>query len=96
LVNAVYAIESSGKIVVKTNIDENNAYIRIIDDGCGISKDDLSKITDPFFTTKPPGEGTGLGLSITYNIISEHNGSIEFESELNKGTVVNVILPLHD
>lgn len=93
LTNAVYAIGDKGKIVVKTDLDANNAYVSITDNGCGISKENLTKITDPFFTTKPPGQGTGLGLSITYSIISEHGGTLEFDSEKGKGTTVNVILP---
>lgn len=91
--NAIYAIEGKGKIVVRTDIDENSAQISIVDNGCGISKENLTKITDPFFTTKPPGQGTGLGLSITYSIISEHGGSLEFSSEKGEGTTVKIVLP---
>ena len=55
--------------------------------------ENLNKITDPFFTTKAPGKGTGLGLSITYNIIREHGGTLDFKSEINKGTTAIVLLP---
>ncbi|MCG8699837.1 MAG: ATP-binding protein, partial [Bacteroidales bacterium] len=71
-----------------------DTIIKISDNGIGIDKKDLSQITDPFFTTKPPGEGTGLGLSITYSIIKDHHGTIEFESEIKKGTTVTITLPI--
>jgi len=62
-------------------------------DGEGISKENLSKITDPFFTTKEPGKGAGLGLSIVYQIIEEQKGTIEFKSKIGKGTKVIIKLP---
>lgn len=93
LVNACQSIEKKGTILIKTAIDEKNAIINIADTGCGISEENLAKITDPFFTTKDPGKGTGLGLSIVYNIIQEHKGKIEFQSQINKGTTVNITLP---
>ena len=63
------------------------------DTGEGISPENLKKVTDPFFTTKDPGKGTGLGLYITYNIISDHKGTLNFESELGKGTTVTISIP---
>jgi signal transduction histidine kinase len=66
-----------------------------MDTGCGISEENLPKILDPFFTTKGPGKGTGLGLSITYNILKEHDGSIEFESKLGEGTTTKITLPIN-
>lgn len=94
IVNAIHSIESKGSLKVSTKHQGSSVCITVADSGCGISKENLLRITDPFFTTKPAGKGTGLGLSITYNIISEHNGTIEFESELNLGTTVKVILPI--
>jgi len=95
IANAVHAIEHSGTITIKTSHNGNTVRVAVTDTGCGISKENLTRITDPFFTTKEPGKGTGLGLSITYNIIAEHNGTIEFESEVGKGTSVSVILPIN-
>ncbi|PKP39277.1 MAG: hypothetical protein CVT98_02420 [Bacteroidetes bacterium HGW-Bacteroidetes-15] len=94
LSNAIQSIEKQGEISIQTSVDNHNFTIAIIDSGCGISQDNLPKILDPFFTTKDPGEGTGLGLSITQNIIEEHGGSLEFDSEVGKGTKVYVNLPL--
>ena len=95
LVNASQAIEGKGTITISTRIEEHQFIISVADTGCGISEENLSRITDPFFTTKDPGEGTGLGLSITYNIVQEHNGKLEFESQLGKGTKAVITLPLN-
>lgn len=93
--NAIYAMGGGkGSISVVTAQNDNQVEITIQDTGSGMSKEVLKKITDPFFTTKPPGEGTGLGLSITYSIIQKHQGTISFESELGKGTKVSILLPL--
>ena len=70
--------------------------LTIKDSGCGISQEDQSKIFDPFFTTKEVGKGTGLGLAMVYSIVQDHGGVIEIDSELNKGTTVNICFPLLD
>lgn len=94
LSNAVQSIENKGTLKVKTKKTTKNIQITIIDSGCGISPENIQKIFDPFFTTKESGQGTGLGLSITQNIIEEHGGAIEIESEVGKGTKVYLNLPL--
>lgn len=68
--------------------------IRVRDTGCGINKEDLNKVFDPFFTTKKEGKGLGLGLSTVYGIIDRHKGTITVESELNRGTVFTIKLPV--
>jgi signal transduction histidine kinase len=88
--NAIQSIDNNGVISIKTKKNTNNISVYITDTGCGIKEENISKILDPFFTTKEQGEGTGLGLSIAYNIIKDHNGTIEFESEVNKGTTVKI------
>ncbi len=93
LANAVQAIEGSGKITIKTQIDKETIAVKITDTGCGITKENLTRIFDPFFTTKEPGKGTGLGLSITYNIIKEHQGTITCNSTVNAGTTFVIQLP---
>jgi PAS domain S-box-containing protein len=93
LSNAEQSIEKKGIITIETHVKDNNCMIIVSDNGSGISKDNIQKIFDPFFTTKAPGKGTGLGLSITYNIIKEHNGTIDFDSELGQGTKVIITIP---
>ena len=93
--NAEQSIDENGTISISTDLVKNKITLQIKDTGCGISTEDLSKITDPFFTTKDPGKGTGLGLSIVYNIIKEHHGNLEYNSELGKGTTVTIILPIN-
>ena len=86
LVNAAQAIEQKGEIRISTEADNGYVEIRISDTGSGMPPDVLSKIFDPFFTTKDVGKGTGLGLNMAYNIIQKHQGTIDVESELGKGT----------
>jgi len=66
----------------------------VLDNGCGISKNNLPRIFDPFFTTKEVGKGTGLGLAITYSIIKGHNGWIDVTSKEGKGTTFAIYLPI--
>jgi len=93
LSNAEQAIEGKGIIHIETKVSENVISISITDTGCGIPYENLSRIRDPFFTTKAPGEGTGLGLSITYKIIENHAGKILVTSEQTKGTKFVISLP---
>jgi signal transduction histidine kinase len=94
LTNAADAIEESGEIVIQTAADDQRVRISISDTGSGIPDDLMSKIRDPFFTTKEVGKGTGLGLSIVDQIISSHGGELLIESEQGKGTTVTIVLPL--
>lgn len=82
-----------GEIVVTAENDEQ--WIRVIfrDNGIGISKAEIGKIFDPFYTTKVVGEGTGLGLSVSYQIIRDHGGQIKVNSEPGEGSTFYVILP---
>ncbi|MCP4217658.1 MAG: GAF domain-containing protein [bacterium] len=68
-------------------------YLRISDNGCGMDEDTRNNAFNPFFTTKPPGKGTGMGLSIVYATIQEYYGTVELESEKDKGTTIHVYLP---
>jgi polar amino acid transport system substrate-binding protein len=73
--------------------EKNLVGVRVEDEGRGIPQDLLGKVADPFFTTKRDTGGTGLGLSVTYGIVREHRGRIEFTSEENRGTTVEVRIP---
>jgi two-component system sensor histidine kinase HydH len=92
--NAIDAMESGGELKVALSSDGENSdiFIRISDTGCGISPEDLSKIFDPYFTTK--STGTGLGLAIAHNIVEALGGKITVESNLEKGTTFTVALPI--
>ncbi|HAN78242.1 MAG TPA: hypothetical protein DCQ31_10965 [Bacteroidales bacterium] len=94
IANAVQAISENGVIGVRTLFDDAWAIITVTDSGEGVAKENIGKVFDPFFTTKPPDKGTGLGLSIAYNIIQEHLGSIDFESEKGVGTSVQIRIPI--
>ena len=67
--------------------------IKIIDNGCGIAPEHRHQIFDPFFTTKKRGQGTGLGLTIASQIVRNHGGEIEVESELGRGTQISLLWP---
>jgi signal transduction histidine kinase len=99
IINAEYFMKDAhqGGILTVTSERVGN-YIRlsIADDGPGITEENLNKIYDPFFTTKPVGKGTGLGLSICHGIISEHNGRIYAESVLGRGTTFFIELPINN
>jgi len=100
LMNSYDAILKSNiatkEIKITTKENKNKIIIEIKDTGCGIEEKYLNKIFDPFFTTKEVGKGTGLGLSISYGIIKEHNGEVKVKSELGKGTVFTIMLPIQE
>jgi signal transduction histidine kinase len=91
-INAIDALPSGGCLRVTTESQDSKFIIKITDTGCGIAKEDLFHIFDPFFTKKE--NGTGLGLSITYGIITEHGGRIFAESEVGRGTTFRIELPI--
>ncbi len=93
--NAIDAVQEEGFIKIKTfRNDQDSIGISIRDNGHGIPADKLKQIFEPFYTTKEKGKGTGLGLAITYGIVNKLGGDIKVESELGKGTVFTVTLPL--
>jgi two-component system, NtrC family, sensor kinase len=94
LVNAGQAIDKNpGLIKIKTWANQDNIFISIKDNGCGIKGGNLNKVFEPFFTTKDVGKGTGLGLSLSYDIIRKHGGNIEVKSEVGVGTEFIIGLP---
>lgn len=95
LTNAAQAIEQRGEIVITTRLrGSDHVAIAISDTGCGIPEENLSKIRDPFFTTKEVGTGTGLGLSIVDEIVRSHGGELLVESKVGKGSTFTVVLPI--
>lgn len=95
LSNAADAIPEKGIITVETIFKgDQKIMIKISDTGEGIKNENLSRIFDPFFTSKTKERGMGLGLSITKKIVERHNGSIDVESEVGKGTVFIITLPV--
>ncbi|MBA5636409.1 PAS domain S-box protein [Duganella sp. LX20W] len=94
LVNAAHAIEERGRITVRTGGGEGHVWVEVEDSGKGIPPELLGRIFEPFFTTKPVGKGTGLGLSLSYGIVQKHGGHITVHSEVGKGSVFRVVLPL--
>jgi signal transduction histidine kinase len=83
-----------GWLSVTTRHDNGQAVVEIADTGFGIPSEHLSRIYDPFFTTKAIGRGTGLGLSITYGIVREHGGTLNCDSAVGQGTRFVLALPL--
>ncbi|MEK7825185.1 MAG: ATP-binding protein, partial [Nitrospirota bacterium] len=103
--NAIDAMSVRGgtlTITTKGGVDKKNAYphttdhiiIIISDTGHGISREHIKQIFNPFFSLKASGEGTGMGLAVSHNIIQRHNGLIDAESELGKGSTFTIYLPL--
>ena len=108
VINSVDALQNGGKIFIETSdiaVQESlqgkgktilpGAYLRVTvgDNGHGIPKETLEHIFEPFFTTKDIGKGTGLGLSMVYGIVNQHNGIIQVESSIGKGTRIYIYYP---
>ena len=90
--------KDNGKILVRLSDQDEGQQLRIevIDNGVGISKEDLTHIFEPFYTTKKSEENTGLGLSVAYRIVVvRHGGEISVDSRLNEGTTFTIDLPVN-
>jgi signal transduction histidine kinase len=92
LINSIQAVSEKGEIHLSTRGSKKNVFVVIEDNGAGISKEHLPKIFDFMFSTKPMG--SGLGLSIAKKIISDHHGEISVKSEVNKGCVFRIRIPI--
>lgn len=95
IVNASQAMgPERGTITLRTRLEGETVSIEVADTGIGIEPDNLQKIFDPFYTTKPVGQGTGLGLSLSYGIVKKHQGDISVRSEVGMGSTFRVELPV--
>jgi signal transduction histidine kinase len=94
LLNAAHAIDRKGAIRIRTRLDpaREQVLVDVEDTGCGIAAEDLSRVFEPFFSTKK--NGSGLGLAVSYGIIASHQGMMTVESTPGKGTCFTIKLPL--
>ncbi|MEI6092907.1 MAG: HAMP domain-containing sensor histidine kinase [bacterium] len=105
IINSKHAMPSGGKIILKTNVEQNNLFIKITDTGSGIPDEIKNRIFEPFFTTKgvlgmgknfgsQDKEGVGLGLSVSLGIIESHGGTLRLVSTSKNGTVFQIVMPI--
>ena len=94
ILNAVQAMKQGGVLTIRTSVVEGVCRVEVQDTGSGIPASVLPRVFDPFFTTKGEGEGTGLGLSVNLGIMERHGGKILVESEVGKGTIFTLCLPV--
>jgi signal transduction histidine kinase len=92
LLNAAQAVDSGGEVLVEVKVDGDLAKVGVSDTGRGIPEEDMDRISEPFFSTRP--EGTGLGLAIAQRIAQAHGRELEFESPPGRGTKVRMYLPM--
>lgn len=91
--NAIDAMSEGGTITFRAFSKNNRVVVEVQDTGIGIAPEELSKIFEPFYTTKEVGKGTGLGLSVCYGIITEHGGRVSVRSNVGVGTTFSIFLP---
>ena len=103
--NAIQAMPGGGRLSIavgarrahrpgeSSGAEGDYLCVTVEDEGRGIAREDLARVFEPFYTTKPIGEGTGLGLAVAHGIVAEHGGWIEVESEVGKGSRFTIFLP---
>lgn len=99
LMNAADAMPQYGRVLIRTRAAPRGArhvVIEVQDEGSGMTRNEVSRIFEPFYTTKEPGRGTGLGLAICHGIVADHGGRIEVSSEPGKGTRFTILLPMEE
>lgn len=94
LLNAKDASPRGAVVTMDDQLEDQELVLRIRDHGTGIPAEHLAKVFDPFFTTKDVDKGTGLGLAISHGIVERHRGRIEIETEVGRGTIFRIVLPL--
>ena len=93
LKNALQSCDQGLIVTVETTVEEENVVVSITDNGDGIPEEIRDRIFEPFFTTREVGEGTGIGLSVAYDIVTTHGGRIAVQSEVGRGTTIEITLP---
>lgn len=93
LMNAIYFSPKNSLVTIQASETKKEIILKISDEGKGLTEDDLTKIFQPFFTTKPIGDGSGLGLSVVHGIVSSHKGNISAKNNTHKGAIFTVKLP---
>ena len=96
IINAIHAMNDGGRLIINCFREGKFVKATVSDTGHGIPREHISRIYDPFFTTKPPGKGTGLGLYIVYRIVTKYGGSIDAESAEGNGTTFTLKFPAVD
>lgn len=94
--NALDAMPAGGVLALLASRDNGTVRLTVKDTGVGISRENINRIFDAFFTTKGKVSGVGLGLSVSYGIVSQHRGSIEVQSAIGEGSTFTVVLPYGD
>ncbi len=94
--NAIDAMPAGGEITIRAELDVDKVLLEVADSGTGIPPEDLDRVLEPFYTTKPVGKGTGLGLSVCYGIVRSWGGEIEISSQVGSGTAVRMILAFQE
>jgi len=94
VVNAIQAMPKGGSLTISTRSGDRTVCLAVEDTGTGMSPEVQKQVFLPFFTTKDVGQGTGLGLAVVHGIVTAHGGSIEVKSEIGKGSVFEVCLPV--
>jgi signal transduction histidine kinase len=94
IANAAQAMGDEGRLTISTQQEGDWVRIAFTDTGVGIDEENLERIFQPFYTSKPPGQGTGLGLSLSYSIVRKHHGRIEVQSKRGEGSTFTVFLPV--
>jgi signal transduction histidine kinase len=94
ILNARDAMEEGGRLRIAARAENGHVCVDVMDTGKGIATEDLTRIYDPFFTTKAARKGTGLGLAVTYGIVREHGGVIHADSKPGEGTTFSIELPV--
>lgn len=92
--NSMEAMDAGGTISIETSFDDNSVKIAISDTGCGIDHDEITRIFEPYFTTKT--DGNGLGMMICYEIVKSHGGTISVSSKKGEGTCISISFPRKD